>query len=209
MQDTVTLGSLAAITGVNARTIRSWVARQLVPGPVNRGPSAVYPAGAVQRVLAVKAMRDEDGLSLDEIRQALLVATPEQLAERAATGAAITPEPTADDVEDASDRLSALQYLRALKQQRQSPSLSSVVREPAAPYHAAPRRVGFEALEHHLSSGGTRQPLDRRSRAESWLRVPVTPDVEFSVRGELTDEQRAGLERAADLIRDILFGRDQ
>jgi hypothetical protein len=36
--------------------------------------------------------------------------------------------------------------------------------------------------------------------------MPVTPDVEISVRGPLDAEQRARLERCADLLRDILLG---
>ena len=47
----------------------------------------------------------------------------------------------------------------------------------------------------------------RKARSEDWLRIPVTPDVELAVRGQLGAEQRARLERCADLIRDILLGK--
>jgi hypothetical protein len=65
---------------------------------------------------------------------------------------------------------------------------------------------GFEALEQRLSQGRAEPP--RKARAEEWLRIPITPDIEFAVRAPLDPEQRARLERCADLIRDILLGRD-
>ena len=66
--------------------------------------------------------------------------------------------------------------------------------------------TGFEALERRLAQA--RPEPARKARAEDWLRIPVTPDVELAVRGRLDAEQRARLERCADLIRDILLGRD-
>ncbi|MGK7871407.1 hypothetical protein, partial [Falsiroseomonas sp. E2-1-a20] len=67
---------------------------------------------------------------------------------------------------------------------------------------AAPR--GFDALEQRLGQGRAR-PAARKARAEEWLRIPITPDVELTVRGRLDVEQRAQLERCADLVRDILL----
>jgi hypothetical protein len=69
-----------------------------------------------------------------------------------------------------------------------------------------PPASGFEALEHRLGQGRT-EPA-RKARAEEWLRLPITPDVELAIRGRLDAEQRTRLERCADLIRDILLGRD-
>ena len=66
---------------------------------------------------------------------------------------------------------------------------------------------GFEALEQYLGARGSRP--QRKARAEEWLRIPITPDVELAVRGRLDAEQRARLERCADLVRDILLGKDR
>jgi hypothetical protein len=80
--------------------------------------------------------------------------------------------------------------------------------EPA-PSAPPPPRSGFEALEHRLSDSGHTPPAARKARAEEWLRIPITPDVELAIRGRLDPEQRTRLERCADLIRDILHGRDR
>ena len=77
-----------------------------------------------------------------------------------------------------------------------------------APYSVSPRTqpasAGFEALEHQLSID--RASPARKARAEEWLRLPITPDVELTVRGPLDAEARARLERCCDLIRNILLG---
>ncbi|PRY21278.1 MerR-like DNA binding protein [Aliiruegeria haliotis] len=44
----------------------------------------------------------------------------------------------------------------------------------------------------------------RKSRAQFWNRIGVTPDIELSVRGELNPRERAMFEQLADLIRTIL-----
>src|SRR4051795_760231 len=74
-----TLADLAEASKLEPRTIRSWVAQGLLPGPRSRGPGARYPADALERLLAIRGMRDRLGMPLAAIRQELLVATPEQL----------------------------------------------------------------------------------------------------------------------------------
>ena len=48
----------ATEAGIEARTIRSWVAQGLLPAPITRGPAARYPVETLERVLAIRAMRD-------------------------------------------------------------------------------------------------------------------------------------------------------
>jgi Ca-activated chloride channel family protein len=209
------LADLAAASGLLPRTIRSWVAQGLIPAPLTRGPSARYPAETLERLLAIRAMRDDLGMSLADIRQELLVASPEQIRAHAARTAALAPEPdlAAPDAAAAPDdaasspaprRPSALAYVRKL---RAKPAVAAV--QPGASFSLAPPppASGFEALEQRLGQGRT-EPA-RKARAEEWLRLPITPDVELAIRGRLNTEQRVRLERCADLIRDILLGRDQ
>ncbi|MGX9964784.1 MerR family transcriptional regulator [Roseomonas sp. F4] len=47
--------------------------RRAFPAPLNRGPAARYPADTLERVLAIRAMRDVLGMPLAEIRKELLV----------------------------------------------------------------------------------------------------------------------------------------
>ncbi|MBL6082387.1 MerR family transcriptional regulator [Belnapia sp. T18] len=209
-----TLAELAAASGFEPRTIRSWVAQGLLPGPRSRGPGARYPADALERLLAIRGMRDRLGMPLAAIRQELLVATPEQLRGHASRAADLAPEPR----QSASAPSSALDYLRGLRERQGSGPIVDAV-APQPPYQAgegpppgSPQRqgsqamppAGFEALELRLAQARREPP--RKARAEEWLRIPITPDVELAVRSRLDAEHRTRLERCADLIRDILLG---
>jgi hypothetical protein len=145
-------------------------------------------------------MRDALGMSLSDIRKELLVASPEQIAAYPARAKTLaTPSPPAGNPAS-----SALKYIANLRVGMSKPP-PSVAAEAAAPRPRA--ATGLEALEHRLGQG--RPEPARKARAEEWLRIPVTPDVELTVRGPLDAELRTRLERCADLIRDILLGRDR
>ena len=203
MATKLTLADLAQASGLHPRTIRSWVAQDILPGPLSRGPSARYPADMLNRVLAVRALKETGGLPLGQIRQFLLIASPTEIDAQAAIGAKLAPEPADHEQGDEPKvpKNDALDYLRALR--RQTPQRVS---DSSAQQHNA-KATGFEALEQQLSHGGSARTPDRKSRTEAWLKLSITPDIELSVRGALDPEQRARLERCADLIRDILQGR--
>jgi hypothetical protein len=81
----------------------------------------------------------------------------------------------------------------------------------SAPFYNSspkPKASGFEALERRLIETGARTGPAGKSRSDEWIRIGITPDVELSVRGPLDPEQRARLERCAELMRDILTGRE-
>lgn len=209
-----TLADLAASSGLQPRTIRSWVAQGIIPGPLNRGPAARYPADTLQRLLAIRAMRDLLGMPLGAIRQELLVATPEQIAGHAGKAASLAPEAPEPDLA-APD--AALDYLRKLRAKVATPppkilppaaDAASAPPPPRSALFPDPRTSGFEALEHRLAPARA-APAARKARAEEWLRISITPDVELAVRGRLDAEARARVERCADLVRDILLGRDR
>jgi len=224
-----TLAELAAASGLLPRTLRSWVTQGLLPGPISRGPFARYPADTLERVLAVRAMRDLLGMPLATIRQELLVASPEQIHTYAAKAAGLAPEPVEAPAvaPRAPGSGSALAYLRALRASAPSSKLHGASPAPIArmapppPMAEAlppliaeaalepPPASGIEALERRLAEGRSGKPAARKARAEEWLRIPVTPDIELAIRGPLDAEQRARLERCADLVRDILLGRDR
>jgi len=64
-----TLQSLAAATGVPARTIRYYIASGVLAGPLKRGRGAAYTAEHVARLRAIQR-RQQQGESLAEIRAA-------------------------------------------------------------------------------------------------------------------------------------------
>ena len=215
MQHELTLTQLAENSGLQPRTIRSWVAQGLLPGPLTRGPAARYPADQLERILAIRTLKDLLGMSLTDIRRELLVATAEQIQAWAEKAAGIAPESQKSAaMSEPADPAAALDYFRSLRSPEPAPhfGLSSSVRESEStpPYNASPkpRTSGFEALERRLTDSGARTPPTSKSRSEQWLTISITPDVELSVRAQLDPEQRARLERCADLMRDILQGRE-
>jgi DNA-binding transcriptional MerR regulator len=85
--EALTLSQLAERSGVEARTLRSWMQQGVIPGPESAGRNARYAASTLTRVLAVKAMREVYGLSLGEIRRDLLAADEGRIAAYAAMAA--------------------------------------------------------------------------------------------------------------------------
>ena len=210
MQPELTLTELAESSGLQPRTIRSWVAQGLIPGPLSRGPAARYPADQLDRILAIRTMKDRLGMSLTDIRHELLVATADQIQAWADQAEGIAPEaPASQPMQSPVDPDEAVDYFRALRE-RPAPAAGNPLGAARMSRSAPARRSvsGFEALERRLSEDGARTPSERKGRAEEWIRIPVTPDVELSVRGRLDAEQRARLERCAELMRDILIGRE-
>ncbi len=191
MTDEATLSELAAASGLQARTIRSWVAQGLIAGPLNRGPMARYPADTLERLQAIRFMRDRRHMPLNIIRRELLVAGADKVRELAEQAADLAPEPVAAPS-------SALDYIKGLRGVPKEKPVDEI------PPPRAPK--GFGALEQALSLN--RAAPARKARAEEQLRIVVTPEVELIVRGLLDAGTRARLETCADLIRDILLGRD-
>lgn len=197
-----TLTDLAEATGIEPRTIRSWITQGLLPSPLNRGPLARYPAETLQRLLAIQAMRELFGMSLTDIRKELMVATPEQIAEHASKASSLPARIRSSTTSTAlQEPTAAYDYIAELRSRSRAPQPS----QNASPYaQSTANPTGFDALERHLGQGKP-GPM-RRSRAEEWLKIPITPDLELSARGPLDGDQRARLERCASLIRNILLG---
>lgn len=203
-----TLEELSAKTGIEPRTIRSYIQQGLVRGPEARGRKAYYVEHHLRRLRAIKLLKDLYGLQLREIRRLLLShgdadIDVEQLAQGTQAG------------EDEASGSSALDYIRAVKAlgpdepRAPEPTIHSAAPPPAS--SAAPGGQGggssalpplLKALEQGL--GGP--PTVRRSRGESWVHIPVTPDVYLAVRQDLGVAELARFEQLADYIRQYLTG---
>jgi DNA-binding transcriptional MerR regulator len=82
-----TLADLAEDTGLTARTIRYYIARGLVSGPVTAGRGAVYTADHVRRLREIRDMQSQ-GATLAEIAAppATLLPRPVEWQEFAVSG---------------------------------------------------------------------------------------------------------------------------
>jgi DNA-binding transcriptional MerR regulator len=205
MQLELSLADLSSATGVEARTIRSWVAQGLLPAPLSRGALARYSSDTLLRIQAIRVMREGLGMSLADIRSELLSSPSERIAHLARRAEKL-PRNTSVDAEVSKDSEgNALEYMKRLRLASHQAARSSS--NVANRISQSPGSRGFDALEGQLSR--ERLAPARKARAEEWLRIPVTPDVELSVRGSFDSERQEKLLRCADLIRDILDGRDR
>lgn len=219
-QHDLTLEELSERTGVEARTLRSWVSEGLLSPPLKSGRGARYPASNADRALAVRALKDLHGLSMSDIGRRFLMATEDQIREWAQEAG-----PTSAPRGSARDYLKQIQSLSA--------GLPPFTRQGAAGYAPAsapppssprsfdklvtqslqdtedPRDTGDLAnierlilqLERILGA-----PVTRRSRGTIWTRISITPDLELSVRGDLEPRERILFEQLADQFRTILIG---
>ena len=74
---------------------------------------------------------------------------------------------------------------------------------PATPPHEDQLPV-LESAARALADLAGVTSSARSARGESWYRIPITPDIELSVRGEFGTEQLAQLHRIGDALRNLL-----
>lgn len=126
--DDITLQDIADATGVELRTLRSWLAQDLLLPPRRQGRGAAYPGGNLSRALAIRAMREIEGLSLADIRRRLWTMSD---AEIDAAGAALKP--------NGHPQNSAADYLRSIARPAASagPAFSRAAPPATAPFTRA------------------------------------------------------------------------
>ena len=79
MTTTFTMPQLEQLTGVQARTLRHWIRKRLMPKPLGRGRGARYTQDHVLRAGAIRHLRSERA-SLNAIRNTLSQLNDEQIA---------------------------------------------------------------------------------------------------------------------------------
>ena len=216
--DGYSLHDLAALTGIEARTIRSYVERGLIPAPDSLGRGARYPRTTLDRLRVMLLLRDANrGVSLDQLRVVLQSLSPSQIAAIAngdiKIGALIDTDakPASTDLGAASSvsaPTDALNYLRSLRSFAPMPPPSSAspeVREPSSGYQAIdPDLSALAQAAQALTALAGVSASVRSTRGEAWYRIAVTPDLELNVRGHYGDEELAHFHRIADALRNLL-----
>lgn len=207
MQETrLTLEDLSDATGLNPRTIRSYIQMQLLRGPEGKARGAYYTTYHVERLLAIRTLVDRMGYSLSQVRSRLAAMTPDEI--RSLSGGPVTESRGRSEPLSLGSS-SAAEYLRGLGVP--GPSRLAV-------HHAAPNAI----REKHTTLAASSTPIDRlaleldallgsrtvprQARGEPWFRIRITPDIELSIKGTPEESQLARLERIADYLREILLG---
>lgn len=184
----LTLAELGQMLDMQPRTIRSYIEQGLLRGPEIGGRGARYTQYHIERLRAIRALKDIQGLPLAEVRRRLLTMTA---AEIAALGAEVSAE-------DEPSPGSALAYLRSVRSATPEPKVALFSA-------AAPGPSPIDVLLARLDRvAGARKPA-RKARAEVWSSVEVTPDIEIRVRGDMSADDRNRWERVADHLRELLL----
>jgi DNA-binding transcriptional MerR regulator len=217
----LTLEELSERTGVEPRTLRSWVSEGLLSPPFKPGRGAKYPASNADRALAIRALKDLHCLTLAEIGRRFLMASDEQIREWAFS-AGQTSAPAG----------SAREYLRMLRDRAVAAEMGQLRMSAkhdegqamlsAAPEHMASTYESRRSAAESSSSAADRarieqlifaleallaMPAPRRATSTIWTRISITADLELSVRGDLAPAERLLFEQLADQLRAILTGR--
>src|SRR5438067_777727 len=99
--DSYSLKDLAEATGIEARTVRNYIERGLLPGAHSRGRGATYGIEHLSRLKVIQMLRRaRPDITLTELRIQLQQLTPEQiyaLAEGAITAKVIADAPAPDE----------------------------------------------------------------------------------------------------------------
>lgn len=195
VDEELTLIQLAERLNMQPRTIRNYIEQGLLRGPEVGGRGARYSTYHLQRLQAIRALKDIRGLGLGEVRRRLFSLTASEI------GALATEGATAEASAPVAEKSSALDYLRGLS--------SAVSELSAAPTPAPDEPNALDIVLERLAKLAPGSLPPRRARGEVWSVIPITPDVEIRVRGEQSADQLSRWERIADHLREMLLGRAQ
>jgi DNA-binding transcriptional MerR regulator len=192
------LNDLANAVGIEARTIRSYIERGLLPGAQTRGRAASYSKEHLSRLQVIRSLRRaRPSIALSEIRIVLQGLTPEQIhslasgsitaATRAIDGSRQSEGVDSSDLAENDDS----EIPRTIDWERYAATLTGAER--------------LVCLLREVSGFTAPAPS---SKVEGWQRIAVTPDVELSVRAEFDANQLAAFRELADLLRHLLQRTD-
>lgn len=161
-----TLEELAELVQLPVRTIRYYIAENLLPGPGARGKAASYGEEHLLRLTLIRQLSEQHvplaemqaivvNLSLDEIR------------------ALVAEKREAEKRERASQEISPKAYVETLLKQAQQ----------RAPTHAAP------VLSQHVQASAP------PAKSTTWQRWELAPGIELHISSEAEDQHRLLLEQ--------------
>jgi DNA-binding transcriptional MerR regulator len=185
---------LAEVAGVEARTIRSYIERGLLPGALNKGRAASYSQEHLSRLEIIKSLRRaRPNITLSEIRIFLEGLNPERL--HALAGGSITASGRAIDESLQRDDVDGLDVVA--EDDDANPRMIHSDRSAA-------KLTGAERVVRLLREVSRVKSPGPASKVEGWQRISVTPDIEFSVRSDFDANQLMAFRELADLLRQLL-----
>jgi DNA-binding transcriptional MerR regulator len=205
------LNDLAEATGFEARTIRSYIERGLLPAAEARGRGASYSVEHLNRLRAIQILRRaRPNIQLNEIRLFLQQMSPQQISDFCSGSLRATAAALAETIDEAEEPKALRAVGHFLK-----PDLEAVADsdEPARTEEtklALPPEelTGPERLLQALQKIARPSASLPAQKLDAWVRVPITDDVELAVRAELAAGQMLVFREIADLLRALLLKPD-
>jgi DNA-binding transcriptional MerR regulator len=216
-EEKYSLRNLAAIVGIEPRTIRWYISEGLLRGPESRGRNAHYTDQHLKRLKMIRLLKEVYGLPLERIRRQVMMAgdenleeVHEQLHERTTHRAEAQGEPQLNVPRGVQQRA---RWRRGKTRGPGSQPPSSLLDDEVAevveratnvqePKTNAPVQDLLKGLRDVL--GDRRVP--RQARSKEVLKVDVTPEVALEIRGQHSPEEIALFEMLADHLREVLLG---
>lgn len=204
-------------SGFSPRTIHYYSAQGLLPPLGRRGAGARYPVETLGRLIAIRRMKAETRLTLQEIRQALdrvPVAQFQELArgDVASLPTLFRPETTISDATVAPEPAPSTPLPASTSPPASTSAPASPEVRPGRRLTDAPAATGpgeapqqLDQLLAALQSVHARAVPHAGSR-DHWLTVAVTPDLVISAR-RVAGEDVDTLRRVADYLRAFLVSR--
>lgn len=211
---TLSLEDLGKLTGLSPRTIRNYIQKGLLPGPVTRGRNASYTDAHLDRLQCIKIIRDKSGLPLDDLRKVILSLSEEQI-RLIGTGkeevmalpiGQPSPERTSFS-QRSTDRDNSPMSLEAAESRE---GFSGTKMSDALEYIQNIRQKSYKGESHlaelvrTLENLISKQRVYRKAKNEWWATVKITEDMEIRARG-LDKTDLGQLERLADVLRHLLM----
>jgi DNA-binding transcriptional MerR regulator len=206
--DTYTLNDLAEATGIEARTIRSYIERGLLPAADARGRGATYSAEHFLRLRAIQVLRGaRPNIQLNEIRIFLQQMSPQQLSDFCSGLLKATAAALAAKIDDAENP-EALQAVGQFLQADPDDALDSVSAPEDKTERAPEELTGPERLLQALRKIARPTPATLPSKVDAWVRLPVTNAFEVAVRAEFASGQMSVFRELANVLRMLLLRTD-
>ena len=192
MHENLDIHALSQMTGISVRTIRYYLAQDLLPSPSGRGPGAIYGPGHLDRLRLIRRLQDAH-LPLAEIRKQLQALDDAGVAQALDAPATLAEPPG----------VSAYDYVRQVLAQAAPPLGVQETPVPGAATayapHVAPDQdpAGFPPRKTAPGSG--------KPRRSTWERIALHADIELHVRRPLARSDQRRLDELLDLAH-RLFG---
>ena len=191
-ETSLSIEELAERTQTPVRTVRYYIAENLLPGPGSRGKGAAYTAEHLLRLRLIRRLTERRA-PLAEIRAVMARVTGDEVRALLAE-----EDARAQTLEQATQAVSPRAYIAALLDQARAPQSPKKSPTPSTP-DARPLRIASPDTPAPMPTSAT---TSATTPISAWRRVELAPGVELHIQAEAEARYRALIERILRVSRD-------